>query len=127
MPYQIASESGLTEAQKNVARWWPLGKTRDEIATIEGKTPRTVKAHTENALHKLNACNHTHAVSLLWEKGLIQKIACACLFLQAFAIATDLEQIRPAARPSGNRVARSRTSQKNRQDILIDQMLEAWS
>jgi DNA-binding CsgD family transcriptional regulator len=47
------SASGLSQRQREVARWIREGKTNAEIAMVMGISPRTVQKHIEHVFEKL--------------------------------------------------------------------------
>ena len=52
----------LTGREREVLTWTSAGKTSTEISIILCITKRTVDAHIESAMRKLNAVNRVHAV-----------------------------------------------------------------
>ncbi|MEH6500531.1 MAG: LuxR family transcriptional regulator [Pseudoalteromonas distincta] len=63
--------SGLTNREKECLLWTSRGKSQEEIGTILGLSPRTVRFHNENAMTKLNANNAVAAVVLATAFGYI--------------------------------------------------------
>lgn len=55
----------LTEHQERVLEHLADGLSVEQIAGRLGCTPRTVRAHRENARKALNAANQTQAVAIL--------------------------------------------------------------
>lgn len=52
----------LTEREAECLVWTARGKTSWEISQILNVSERTVNFHTQNAMHKLDACSKHHAV-----------------------------------------------------------------
>ena len=63
--------SPLTPRELDCVMGTSLGKTKAEIAQMQGITERTVRFHIENAQTKLNATNGPHMVRIALERGLI--------------------------------------------------------
>jgi DNA-binding CsgD family transcriptional regulator len=55
-----------------ILRWVANGKSAREIAQILRIAKRTVDAHAQAAVRKLDATNRTHAVSLALRDGVIK-------------------------------------------------------
>lgn len=63
--------SPLLERELECLRWCAIGKTKWETGEILGISERTVKFHLDQARHKLNCMNVTHAVAKALAIGLI--------------------------------------------------------
>lgn len=61
----------LTSREQECLAWAARGKTEEEIGIIIGRSQATARFHLRNAMHKLNACNRTHAVAKACSRGLI--------------------------------------------------------
>lgn len=61
----------LTVREQQVLVWAAAGKSAADISDLLRITPRTVTAHTVNAMRKLGASNKTHAVACAIQKRLI--------------------------------------------------------
>lgn len=62
----------LTAREVEVLSWIARGKTNEDIATILGISPWTIKIHSGNIMRKLNASNRGNAVAKGYSQGLIQ-------------------------------------------------------
>lgn len=65
-PTRAADSAGrqrLTRRENEVLYWVAMGKTNDEIATIVGARPLTVKKHLEHVYEKLDVPNRTAAAA----------------------------------------------------------------
>ncbi len=56
----------LTDLERQVLRWVSAGKTSDEISTILGISPSTVKNHRAHIEEKLNKHNSMAECVTLW-------------------------------------------------------------
>lgn len=61
----------LTARELECLGWAARGKTEEDIGVILGRSRETVHFHLQNAIHKLDACNRTHAVAIACSHGLI--------------------------------------------------------
>jgi DNA-binding CsgD family transcriptional regulator len=61
----------LTEREVECLRWCAEGKTYDDIGMLLGISARTVRFFLENARHKLDSLNTTHAVAAAMLRGII--------------------------------------------------------
>lgn len=61
----------LTDREIEVINWAKFGKTDSEISLQLGVSPRTVKFHIENVIHKLQACNRVQATAIALAQGII--------------------------------------------------------
>jgi DNA-binding NarL/FixJ family response regulator len=66
-----ASQSHLTNREKEVLTWVGRGKTSAEIAIIFGVSERTVNFHCEQAMKRLDVVKRTQAVARALLEGLI--------------------------------------------------------
>jgi DNA-binding CsgD family transcriptional regulator len=66
-----AMKPALTEREVECLRWCAEGKTYDDIGMLLGITARTVRFFLENARHKLDSLNTTHAVAAAMLRGII--------------------------------------------------------
>jgi two-component system NarL family response regulator len=64
-------EPELTQREMEVLHLLAQGRTGDEMARCLGITPRTVKAHVNAILSKLEAKNRVQAISIALRRGLI--------------------------------------------------------
>jgi DNA-binding CsgD family transcriptional regulator len=71
VPRPIPIDFKLTPREIEVMTWTARGKTQWAISEILMISERTVRAHIENACHKLNAANATHAIAVSLIHGLI--------------------------------------------------------
>ena len=68
----IDEEPILTEREREILKWWSIGKTKVEIGLILGCSERTVKWHIENVYKKLNANSKILAITKAMRLGYIQ-------------------------------------------------------
>ncbi|MFH7320936.1 LuxR C-terminal-related transcriptional regulator [Desulfurivibrio sp. D14AmB] len=61
----------VTPREREILQWLAQGKSGWEISVILNISERTVKFHTSNILHKLNADTRAHAVAIALELGLV--------------------------------------------------------
>ncbi len=61
----------LTERELECLRWSAEGKTYEDTGVLLGISARTVRFFLENARHKLDSLNTTHAVASAMTRGLI--------------------------------------------------------
>jgi DNA-binding CsgD family transcriptional regulator len=71
MDASAAEPPPLTEREAEVLKWCAEGKTSEDIATLLGISPRTVRFFLDNARHKLGSLNTTHAVAAAMLRGII--------------------------------------------------------
>lgn len=69
-PLAPAGPGRLTRRENEVLYWVAMGKTSDEIATILGARPMTVKKHLEHVYEKLDVPNRTSAAVVARSLGL---------------------------------------------------------
>lgn len=62
----------LTPREKDVLEFLAKGLSNQEIATVLGISPYTVRSHVRNLLRKLNVSNRTQAALYAIEEGLVQ-------------------------------------------------------
>ena len=65
------TEVTLSPRERECLRWCAEGKTRDDVASILGVSPRVVKFHLEGARHKLKCLNTAHTIATAILRGLI--------------------------------------------------------
>lgn len=70
-PTPAPAGPGLTRRENEVLYWVAMGKTNDEIATIIGARPLTVKKHLEHIYEKLEVPNRT-AAAVVARGGIVQ-------------------------------------------------------
>ena len=68
-----ATPHSLTSREREILWWAAQGKTAWEIGEILHITKRTVDAHTQHAIQKLDAVNRTEAVAIALRERLIGK------------------------------------------------------
>lgn len=71
-PVRIEVANPLTKREQEVLKWAAVGKSSVDVSTVLGISPRTVTAHTVNAMQKLGASNRTHAVARAITEGFIK-------------------------------------------------------
>lgn len=59
----------LSARERDVLRWYGAGKDTLDVAAILNISPNTIRSYAENARHKLQALNRTHAVALAQARG----------------------------------------------------------
>lgn len=69
---QMLSHS-LTPRELDCVMWTSLGKTKADIAQMQGISEKTVRFHLENAKVKLGAANAPHMIRLAYERGIIPR------------------------------------------------------
>jgi DNA-binding NarL/FixJ family response regulator len=65
-------EEGLTQKEVDVLRLIAAGNANKQIAAYLSITEETVKTRVKNILHKLNANDRTHAVTIGLKRGIIR-------------------------------------------------------
>jgi len=62
----------VTKTESECLTWCASGKTDREIASITGRSPRTIQAHIHNLQRKLGATNRARLIAEAFRRGLLR-------------------------------------------------------
>ena len=70
--HRIYINSGMYAIEQEIIKYLSLGKTHEEMGTIFGISPETVRSHVKGIFRKLDCSNAAAAVGRAYELGILR-------------------------------------------------------